>query len=215
MNINNFWKQNLCILDTDITIISQNMRSIYKNFQDLHTSLIQFKPAIDIIVLTECRLDPNKSIPRLTNYTSYHTTRHMNSCVGVVIYIKNTHKCSVKEIEMDHASCLEVKLRSFVILGVYRSPSNNNADIFIKSLNFYLIFIKTYKNIVLIGEININITNKINENFYKQPNRLSYLYMLAMHGIFPGHIIPTREFSYFDHFMLKIEKKQSFRSSLL
>lgn len=44
----------------DLTIISQNIRSIYHNFDDLLLSLSSFKFDTDIIILTECRLSSKK-----------------------------------------------------------------------------------------------------------------------------------------------------------
>lgn len=87
-DINEYAKQKLPILDSEFTIISQNIRSIYKNFEDLNITLAQLKTSTDLIVLTECRLDCNKPIPQITNYTSFHTTNHVNQCNGVVVYIK-------------------------------------------------------------------------------------------------------------------------------
>lgn len=141
---------------SDLTIISQNIRSIYCNFDDFIVNLSSLSFDVDVIALTECRLTPNKSLPQLRNYYLYATTYQLNQNDGVVVYVKNTLKSNVKEIRLSQASCLEVELLNNIIVCVYRSPSNTNAESFINSLNMYLETIKS-KNIIITGDININL----------------------------------------------------------
>lgn len=77
------------IQKSDLTIISQNIRSIYCNFDDFLINISTFTFEADVIVLTECRLSQNKSIPQLANYSNYYTTRQLNQNDGVVVYVKN------------------------------------------------------------------------------------------------------------------------------
>lgn len=74
------------IAKNDLTIISKNIRSIYSNFDDFSQSCLSFDT--DVILLTECRLDPNKPIPQLNSYCSYFTTCYLNQNDGVVITLK-------------------------------------------------------------------------------------------------------------------------------
>lgn len=192
----------------DLTIISQNIRSIYHNFDDLLLTLSSFKFSTDVIVLTECRLNSNKPIPTLNNYNSYTTTCHMNQNDGVVVYIKSTLKPKIKEIHLAQASCLQIDVLNNIILCVYRSPSNTNTDGFIDSLDTYLNTLTSQKSIIITGDININIKAKTTELSYDFKNRINYLNMLSSHGILPGHNLPTREKNCLDHFMLKINQKK-------
>lgn len=192
----------------DLTIISQNIRSIYRNFDDFILTLSDFNFETDIIILTECRLNASKQIPQLTNYHSYVTTCQLNQNDGVTVYIKNTLKPKVKEIKLSQASCIQLDLLSNIVLCVYRSPSNSNADCFINTLNAHIETLHTQKNIIIAGDININIKPKTTEQSYEHRNRINYLHMLSIHGILPGHILPTRERNCLDHFMLKINKRR-------
>lgn len=76
----------------NFTIISQNIRSIYRNFDDFLITLSGLSIEPDIVVLTECRLNPNKAIPQINNYKSYQTTNQFNQNDGVVVYIKDVLK---------------------------------------------------------------------------------------------------------------------------
>jgi hypothetical protein len=199
---------------SDLTIISQNIRSIYCNLDNLIVILTQFKFNVDIVILSECRLHPDKPIPSLNNYTTYSTTHHLNQNDGVVVYVRNTHKYKVREIKLTHASCLEITILDNKILGVYRSPSMNNAENFICTLNTHLESIKSCKSIILTGDININLKHKTNEQTYDRSNRLNYLTMLAMHGVLPGHLLPTRDKACLDHVMIKCNK-DSMKANIL
>jgi hypothetical protein len=191
---------------SDFVIVSQNIRSVYCNMDNLLVVLRQFNFNVDVIILSECRLHPDKSVPKLDDYTNFSTSNHLNQNDGVVAYIKNSHAVKVKEVILTHASCLEITTDAGIILGIYRSPSNNNADRFISDLDVHLVSIKSSKNIFLTGDININIANKINEQSYEQTNRLNYLNMMAVHGLMPGHSLPTRDKACLDHFMLKLDQ---------
>lgn len=102
--------KNIQIKNQDLTIVTQNIRSVYSNIDDLIINLCNLNMDIDIIVLTECRLDTCKPLPCISNYSAFATTHHVNQNDGVVIYIKNTIKAKVKEIKLRHASCLRAVL---------------------------------------------------------------------------------------------------------
>lgn len=198
----------ICINKNDFTIISQNIRSIYHNFDDFLILLSELKFSTDVIILTECRLNTYKPIPQLNNYHSYITTCQLNQNDGVVVYIKNTLKHQVKEIKLAQASCLQLDVLNNVILCIYRSPSHSNIDTFIKTLGNHLDSLCKQQNIIIAGDININIKPKDIEVSQEHNNRITYLDMLAYHGILPGHILPTRDKNSLDHFMLKINNKK-------
>ncbi|CAH2093522.1 unnamed protein product [Euphydryas editha] len=188
------------------TVISQNIRSIYRNLDDLNVNLLLFKCSVDLIILTECRIDKNKPIPGLINYKAYSTINHLNQNDGVVAFIKDGFQANVNEIKLMGAFCLEVTTPSFVILGIYRSPSNIKADSFTDSLNSHLELLSSRRNIILIGDININLAPKATEQTYERNNRLNYLNTLSLHGLLPAYNITTRESSCIDHVILKLDK---------
>lgn len=197
------------IKQTKIHIIAQNIRSIYANFVDFEITLSQLKFGIDIIVFSECRLNFNKPIPLLHNYTSYHTTYKQNQNDGVVVYIRNDHQAKVIEIKLTHASCLEITTHDFKILAIYRSPSIADATDFINSLTSHLYSITTKHSIIITGDLNINIIQREPKTTYERNNMQHYLTSLSTYGILPGHTCPTREYSCLDHFMLKINRSKT------
>lgn len=201
--------KNMHLKSSDIAILTQNIRSIYKNFTDLESNLTLLKIKLDVLVLTECRLTQSKNVPNLIDYNSYATTSHLNQNDGVTTYVKTCHNARVKEIFLIQASCLQIILYNIVILCIYRSPSNNNAENFIESLNKHLDCIKKYDTIIIVGDININTLPRETERGYEKNNRLNYLNVLSMHGLLPGHNLPTREDACLDHVILKLHKQKN------
>lgn len=191
----------------DLTVITQNIRSIYRNFDDLQIALSTLHFNTDIIILTECRLDKDKPIPLLKGYSSSLTANLLNQNDGVVAYIRNTVKFHVTEPILVHASCLQIELHGSIILGVYRSPSNRNADDFISSLSAHINTLNKHKDLIITGDININISHRILDNTYERINKTNYLDMLAMHGLAAGHHFPTRKNNCIDHFLVKLTNK--------
>lgn len=192
----------------DFTLITQNINSIYCNFDDFLLTLANFTFDTDIVILTECRLNENKPLPQLQSYLSYYTKNQLNQNDGVAIYIKNNLKHKVKEVKLTHASCLQVDILDTVVLGIYRSPSNKNAEPFINSLSSHLATFDSRNRVVITGDININIKLRETESSQNIRNRASYLNMLASYGILAGHTLVTRETTCLDHMMLKIDKKK-------
>lgn len=197
------------IQNNDLTIITQNITSVYKNTDDLQVTLapLEFEP--DILILTECRLDCKKPIPQIQNYSSFSTIHNMNQNDGVVIFSKNNLKVKVKEIKMIHASCLQLEIFNYTILGIYRSPSNRNAEKFIESLRTHLDSIKGHSNIIITGDININIISRIDDTTFERNNRHTYLNMLSTYGLLPGHLLPTRLRNCLDHVIIKLNKRKT------
>lgn len=192
----------------DLTIICQNIRSIYCNFDNFLLNLSTFKFETDVIILTECRLNKNKPIPQLNNYSSFKTTYQLNQNDGVVVYVKTNLNHKIKEVELNEASCLRLDILNNIVLCIYRSPSNKNADNFINSLSTYLEKNKTKKNIIIAGDININIKPSTNELPQDYKNRIKYTNTLSNFGILPGHTKSTREKTCLDHIMLNINEKK-------
>lgn len=196
--------------NNDLKILQQNIRSVYCNLSNFLVTISLFKFTVDLIILTECHINPNKPVPSIHKYSMFASTQHLNQSDGVVIYYREDMNVkSIKEIVIENASCIQLEIPNTIVIGLYRSPSNKDASRFVNSLNKHLESIKGYKNIIVTGDMNINLSSKIKINAQDRNNKLDYLNMLATHGLIPGHLFPTRENNCLDHFFLKIDNNKT------
>ncbi|KOB76258.1 putative tick transposon, partial [Operophtera brumata] len=184
-----------------LKIITQNVRSIYKNFDSFVILLSSLSLECDIIILTECWLDKDKTLPLLNNYNLYYSTAYFNQNDGVVVYTRSNLPCVVSEPVFPEASCLLVKIGDHTaILACYRSPSRNS-DKFINSLEYTLQSISHIPNGIIMGDINIDI--KL-DNVDKMSS--DYLNLTALYGYLPANVFLTREGKCIDHALLKSKR---------
>ncbi|XP_072931145.1 uncharacterized protein [Epargyreus clarus] len=182
-----------------LTVLTQNIRSIYKNLDAFQVTLDSLKFDSDILVMTECHITDNKSIPILnSNYNTHYTTKNQNRCDGVILYVKKSLSYKVTEPYISNASCLVITFKDVILIGIYRTPSIRSTQDFTDSLQKLLHSYKNYKNVIITGDINIDIKDNSID-----PNCSHYLTSLSYFGLLPAHRLDTRNDKCYDHFMLK------------
>ena len=180
-----------------LKIFQQNIRSLNKNFSALCVLLARIKLNCDIIMLSECWLKHVHNLPTLEGFSSFATSNNYNQNDGVVLMIKTNLVFQVEEINVQEANCLLVKLSAeTVIVAIYRPPCFLNTEIFIESLQNLITELSGFKNILIIGDININSLADNNISG-------SYLDVLSFHGLMPAYFVPTRIDACLDHVILK------------
>jgi len=92
-------KQYLSSYSNPLTILTQNIRSIFKNFDNFSSFLHRLNINSDIIVLTECWLAKQYNIPIIPGYRMYRNRSNINynQNDGVIVYAKNHLNVSVEE----------------------------------------------------------------------------------------------------------------------
>lgn len=188
-----------------LTILSQNIRSVSANLPQLEVLLARIGYDLDFIVLTECWLAVNPHIPHLNGYLSYNSTNNNNQNEGVVVYVKQTlSNILVETPSFSDANCILIKISNHtLIIAIYRSPSYKSISNFLDSLNSLISKHSNFQNIVLVGDINIDI---IEEHLDERcPN---YLELLAYHELLPAHNFPTRvpTLTCLDHLIVKSKR---------
>lgn len=160
----------------------------------------------EIIILTECWLYDNSPLPKLKNYECTASTRNYNQNDGIVVYTKERSLWQTSEpTESIEANCLLTTLGSeFAIVAIYRPSSFKKTEIFVNELNKLLTKLKTFRNIIIMGDQNIDIKDG------NQDSRSSdYLDMLTLNGLLPAHTIPTRFNNCIDHCFVKTKHSTS------
>lgn len=127
--------KNLFTQNHNFKVVSFNIRSIQKNFDAFLVAFSRLKLEVDVIVLTECWLSDNTTVPCISGYINFKTTIYRNRNSGIVVYVKNIWNALVSEHVIENSDCLAIHIPKLVsILSLYRSPSSRNLDGFLASL---------------------------------------------------------------------------------
>lgn len=186
------------------SVLNQNIRSLNRNYEGLAVLLKRLDIKYDLIMLTESWLSENSIIPEMVNYTAHSTKIHLNQNDGIVLYLKDSIHAKVFEPNYcREVNCLVTTINNdLAIVSLYRPPAFKNLDPFLKSLDKILSSINHYKNIILMGDLNINI--KLEQ---LNPKHTEYLDLLASYGLLTTHTLPTRESNCLDHCFVKTKLK--------
>ncbi|KAJ8729819.1 hypothetical protein PYW07_016857 [Mythimna separata] len=169
------------------------------------TMLTRSQTEWDIIALTECWLPCTHYIPALDGYTHFQTMNNKSQNEGVVVYYKNTFSISIVEPSITDCNCLSITVnKDTVVLVMYRPPGYRNINNFVLSLDLYIQTLSNFANIILIGDLNIDISDNNSDS-----NSLCYLNLLASHGMLPAYTIPTHGKTCLDHVFLKTRRLAS------
>lgn len=184
----------------NFVILSQNIRSIGANFSGFLTLLERIKTSCDVIILSECWLSRNPVIPIITGYNLFKTSHSYNQNDGVVVYIKNTlSNVKVSEPIAPECNCLTITIGTdLAIIAIYRPYAFHDPSCFINSIDSVLLTLKSYRTVILAGDINIDIVPDCQDPYY-----MEYVDTLAHHGLIPGHVLPTHGLTCLDHINLK------------
>lgn len=197
-------REQLLHTDYNFKILTFNIRSYQRNFDNFYSILQRLDCELDVIVLTECWLSDGLLLELLPGYTGSRTYLQSNKNGGVVVYTKSSWNFTVSEPTIADADSLLIKINSDIaILGIYRSPSYTNPDNFTTSLDATLNQLNNYDKIFVTGDINIDICNEINNK------NADYLRMLATHGLLPAITMPTRNNTCLDHIFIKSRNKST------
>ncbi|CAG5027410.1 unnamed protein product [Parnassius apollo] len=153
---------------------------------------------MDILVFTECWLKYAITTPHLDGFASLATRNNPIQNDGVVVYARLDLNCKIYEPILSEANCLVCYTNDTAVICIYRSPSYADINIFLNSLENLISTLSSYNNIVLMGDINIDVKD---DNHDKRSHE--YLNSLAMLGFLPAHNKPTRLENYLDHILLK------------
>ena len=187
-------------LGNNLSLLSLNIRSIVKHFDDLKIFLQSIDIEFDFIILTETWLnDNNKDLYNLSGYKGYHYIRN-GRAGGVSIYCREKYKCKTIKFDINIKSNLEfifVEINSnipkknnsdsLVIGGVYRPPGTRCIDLELKELDFLLQKCNSKSsNSIITGDFNIDLIN------LSCSKNKDYIDLMFSHNSYPVITKPTR-----------------------
>lgn len=183
-----------------LNVLCQNIRSIDLNRPQMEIMLARLKIDVDIIILTECWLKKIDIIPKLNSFSEHGSKFNLSQNEGVVVYIRNDITAVVAEPTKFESNCLTITIGNHTaIIAIYRPPSYRSLDHFFAGIDNVMNSLKSFPNIILTGDININIA------IPSKSDSEEYLNLMAHHGLLSAHSFITRSKSNsnLDHAFLK------------
>ena len=212
--------------DVFLNIFSMNIRSLPKNGGELVNFIGCMERKFDVIILTEIGARNLSVVLNLfQNYNFHYVLPHNNNYGGVGIYTHDsllnivlrddvmlTKSCNCSKCEFE-SLFIEFMYNglSFTVGGIYRHPSGNVTH-FVSSLETILTKLDDRKNVILAGDMNIDLIKHTNENV------ISYMSTMMSYRYLPYVTLPTRitQFSTtcIDHIFVKKSYKEKVISTL-
>ena len=183
----------------NFSIISFNIRSMKKNFEEFRDFITNLNYEFSVICLTEtwCLDDPrNESLFKLNNYTSLHQARSgERNGGGTCLFIHNSLSFNKRsdlcvnnnDIESLSIEIVNANSKNIIVNVTYRQPAGN-IEVFENSFK-KILAPKTHKNkpIYITGDLNLNLLD------YKTNAKVkSYLNIIFAHSFIPLIYKPTR-----------------------
>lgn len=152
-----------------LVVIHLNIRSIRKNWEEFYIQMKEYTEKFDIIILTEIAIFEHENmLYNIEGYTGIFYNRKLMKGGGIAVFLKDNLQGSIVKIEQNMYSKheiihfkLNIKGKIIHILAVYRPPDTNKAE-FIRQIELELVKINDKENVVLIGDINIDISKENN-----------------------------------------------------
>lgn len=180
-NCNEYVDQQLCLVRTSdidawlehvsgITVIHCNIRSIRANWNQLLLILRNNIDNVDIIVLTEISFLLHNESYSIDGFNSFSKARSFRRGGGIYLFVRNSLK--FKDFCVDFESfeniCGSISLPNdnqlfLSLICVYRPPSCDKG-MFIRELDTYIGGIHVKSNVLLIGDMNLDLLNVNDSN---------------------------------------------------
>ena len=195
----------------ELNILSLNIQSLKGNFHKLNEEIEQLQK-FDIICLCETNIDPSETTMGnhdLYNLSGFNTpifqkpARMSNKGGGLAIYINSNkfNEDSIKIVDSINTNespesgeflFVEIntgpKNKNIILGNIYRSPSHDPQNFIDKLSEIYVNLDKNmHKNIVLLGDINIDMIQHDTDTHAQ-----NYFNCMSQHGLIPVISRPTR-----------------------
>lgn len=158
-------------------VLSMNIRSIHKHFNELLIFLSTTNIKFDIICLFETWLEKDTFDFTMDGFSSFNYYSKLNKSDGITVFMRNSIKInSVNLGEISFCSSLNLNIiyndSTLNLICVYRSPSLLQES-FLDSLEMYFDGISNDISCIFCGDINIDL-NKIDAVSVRYQNILSF-----------------------------------------
>lgn len=158
--IDNFNSLNADILSYPFSLIFMNIRSLRTNFNSFMASIYNIIDKIKIIILVETNINDNENnFYVIPGFNSTFFNRPDKGGGGIAVYIKESIAYKNISTKTTAFEVLNITLKTkdeISLIAIYRPPSPN-LNTFFEELEELLKTIKKQRNVIMVGDINIDI----------------------------------------------------------
>lgn len=173
-----------------LIIFHQNIRSLRENWEVMCATLRTQNFWPDIIIVSEIWIfEAEVGFFNIENYDSEFNCNESYRAGGVAVFYKKGLRARKCYVSFNTADVLKIIIEGDVkisLLAVYRLHDFTIEE-FNTELGFFLDRASKYKNLIILGDMNIDILPNSNSNV-----REGYLQILSSHGLECGIRTPTR-----------------------
>jgi len=167
-----------------------NIRSLRKNFDNLLVTINPIIKTIDLIILVETNItNEENSLYQIEGFVSEFKNREKRRGGGIALYINKNTNYEIKHPTTTTFETLLLNINTnnttIPIVAVYRPPGLSNVTLFIEEIRQLFIESKLKKNLLVIGDMNID-TNKNNNHSQE------YLDFISTIGLKSCNTLATR-----------------------
>lgn len=187
----NFHQLNKYIKNKQFKCVFLNIRSIKKNFDNFIISINSIIKEIDLIILAETNItDDENELYKIEGFCSEYRNREKRRGGGIAVYIKQNINYTIELPESESFESMIIHLnlnnQKTPVIATYRPPGKTNVKTFIREMKQLLIKQKLNKNLLIIGDINIDMSKKTTD--YQ-----NYMDLICDLGLKSCNSLPTRE----------------------
>ena len=194
--------KNNAIVDSQLSLIHSNIRSIPSNLNSFISYLENLSITFTIMAFTETWLkEYNNEVHGVLGYNAVHHCRPQKKGGGVALYVKEGISFTIRRdlfVMTDHmeSAFIEIDneqlgLRNNAVIGVIYRPPNTDILSFNDSLSEIMSLIKAEnKSCYVLGDYNINLLNTDAHSHTRE-----FVDTMYSHSLLPNITKPTREAS--------------------
>lgn len=211
---------------TDVNIAHLNVRSVRKNFTEIITKLRDALIHLDVLIFTEINLKKDLvSMYQLPGFEMFAACRENRRGGGILMYVHEDHVFQRESTFFTSceslAGIVQVRGVRLQLLAVYRPPTSVKAQskvpVFVRELASVVNSVPRDRDLVIIGDININTLIKRHTDTVLYEDTLSECGLLnTIFGVTREEIRDSRLIvSCLDHILVRQNKLYNFKSNIV
>lgn len=168
-----------------------NIRSLKKNFNEFQVGINRIADDLDLIMFVETNIsDYENNLFQINGFHAEFKNRPNKRGGGIAVFINQKVAYSIKSMDFESFEIMALTITKHSIettmLIIYRPPRLTNCTAFLKELNKLINTFRNTANLMVVGDINIDL-------FKRNAESSKYLDVISTNGLMNcNYSYPTR-----------------------